>query len=233
MEESDCWTYMEKFSVSDKELDELLADGWRHFGSFFFRDRMSWNNGRLSPIIPLRINLHKFVISKSQKKILRKNAGVKVVFRDAFIDVEKENLFHKHCVRFKNNIPNSIYDFLSTTPATVPGHTMECCLYDEDNQLYAVSFLDIGESSTSSVYAMFDPHYSDRSPGLHTLLEEINFSIQSKKKYLYTGYAFQENSHYDYKKKFSGTEFYDWKNTWANLEMKKLTNEENENNYRL
>ncbi len=218
MEESKYWNYMERELVSALELDILLADGWRHFGTFFFRDMMSWNNHQLSQIIPLRINLNKFGLSKSQRKIIRKNQQTRVVFREAFIDEHKKQLFHKHCARFTHNVPNSIYDFLSLNPASVPCQTLECCLYDEQDHLYAVSFLDIGKTSTSSVYAMFDPDYARLSPGLHTLLAEIIFSIENKKSYLYTGYAFQEASHYDYKKKFKGTEFYDWKGNWQVLE---------------
>lgn len=216
MEENRYWTYMECESITPHELDFLLADGWRHFGNFFFRDTMSWHDDRLCQIIPLRIHLAKFVASKSQRKILRKNQDIKIVFRDAFIDEEKEILFYRHCARFKSNIPSSIYDFLSHDPAHIPGHIMECCLFEE-NKLYAVSFIDIGYTSTSSVYAMFDPAYSHRSPGLHTLLCEINFSIENKKKFLYTGYSFQETSHYDYKKKFKGTEFYNWEGEWFDL----------------
>ena len=184
MEESKYWNYMELDQVSPEELDVLLADGWRHFGTFFFRDMMSWNQGQLSEIIPLRINLAKFKFSKSQRKTIRKNGNTRLVFRDAFIDEEKENLFYKHCVRFTHNVPQSIYDFLSPKPSCVPCHTLECCLFDEDDKLYAVSFMDVGHTSCSSVYAMFDPAYSQKSPGLHTLLAEIIFSMEHKISYL-------------------------------------------------
>lgn len=208
---------MELEKISPEELDYLLADGWRHFGTFFFRDMMSWNQGKLSEIIPLRINLARFKFSKSQRKTIRKNGDTRMIFREAFIDEEKENLFYKHCVRFTHNVPQSIYDFLSPHPARVPCHTVECCLFDENNKLYAVSFLDVGAQSSSSVYAMFDPAYSKRSPGLHTLLAEIMFSLENKLSYLYTGYAFKESSHYDYKKNFQGTEFYNWNGIWRML----------------
>ncbi len=209
---------MERQNVPPWELDILLAEGWRHFGTFFFQDRMGWNNDKLSSIIPLRINLKDFRLSKSQKKILRKNKDTRIVIRDAFIDEQKETLFYKHCARFKQNVPQSIYDFVSHHPSYLPCHTLECCLYDAQDTLYAVSFFDVGQVSTSSVYAMFDPDYSRMSPGLHTLLLEILYALQNNKKYLYTGYAFQENSHYDYKKKFTGTECYDWQGNWYALQ---------------
>jgi arginine-tRNA-protein transferase len=217
MEENQYWNYMEQGQVSPQQLNLLLEDGWRHFGSFFFRDTLSWNGNTLSQIIPLRINLDKFSLSKSQRKVLRKNENTKVVFRDAYIDDRKKEIFKTHTRRFKSNVPESIYDFLASEPAFVPCHTLECCLYDAQNTLYAVRYLDIASQSTSSVYAMLDFGYQHLSPGLHTLLEEIKHSKLLGKKYLYTGYAFRESSHYDYKKKFKGTEYYDWKGNWTDL----------------
>ncbi|NJO03167.1 MAG: arginine-tRNA-protein transferase [Bacteroidia bacterium] len=216
--DSKYWHYMEREYVSPLELDLLLADGWRHFGTFFFRDRMSWNERKLCQIIPLRIDLRRFNFTKSQRKVLRRNQDVRVIFRKAFIDYEKEDLFYKHCVRFTHNVPNSVYDFLSPQPDCIPCQTWECCLFDESGKLYAVSFFDVGLNATSSVYAMFDPAYAQRSPGLHTLLAEIIYAIERRKAYLYTGYAFREPSHYDYKKKFRATQFYDWQGNWANFE---------------
>ncbi len=217
MEENQYWNYMEQQQVSADELDLLLADGWRHFGSFFFRDTLSWNGDTLSQIVPLRINLDKFELSKSQRKVLRKTSNTQVVFRNAYIDEQKQRIFRSHSQRFRSNVPESIYDFLAPEPAFVPCHTLECCLYDTKGILYAASFLDIASRSTSSIYAMFNPDYQHLSPGLHTLLEEIKHSKKLGKKYLYTGYAFREASHYDYKKKFKGTEYYDWKGNWTDL----------------
>lgn len=204
--------------VSPQNMDKILADGWRHFGTYFFRDMRNWHDGQQLKVTPLRINVPSFKLSKSHRKILRQNANTKVIFRDAFIDDEKETMFYKHINRFKNNVPESIYTFLDQNPATVPCHTVECCLFDENNQMYAVSFIDVALESVSSVYAMFDPDYSKYSPGLHTLLCELNYCTENQKKYLYTGYAYREPSAYDYKKKFSAVEEYDWEGNWNQIQ---------------
>lgn len=216
--EDDDWQYMHLEQVSPEYMDVLWSDGWRHFGSFFFRQKLGHHEGSFTSIIPLRINLNKFKLSKSQNRVLRKSNQSKVIFREAFIDTQKEEIFFKHITRFKENIPSSIYDFVDKDTANVPCQTMECCLYWEDI-LYAVSFFDVGKWSNSSIYAMFDPAFSQMSPGMHTLLEEIRFAQRFNKDYLYTGYAYRETSHYDYKKKFSSTEAYDWQGKWRNLEL--------------
>jgi len=203
--------------LDPRDMDVVLAEGWRHFGSFFFKDTINEFDGKKYHVIPLRINLEKFDYSKNHKKILRKNSEIEVIFREACVDTEKENLFFKHIQRFKHNVPTSLYDFLDENTAHVPCLTLECCLYD-NGKLYAASFFDVGKESTSSIYAMFDPEYENKSPGIQTLLEEIKFAQNNDKKYLYTGYAHIENSFYDYKKKFKGSEYFDWNGQWKNLD---------------
>jgi leucyl-tRNA---protein transferase len=218
MQPNEIWQYAYIQQLSPQQLDSLLADGWRHFGTYFFRDTLNTLEDKLAVVTPIRINLAKFQFSKKNRKLLRQNAQTRIVYRDVVIDTEKEAMFFKHIRRFERNVPSSIYDFLSDKPATVPCHTIEVCLYDENNRLYGVSFLDVGDNSTSSIYAMFDPEYAQRSPGKHTILAELQYAQLHQKNYLYLGYAYREVSHYDYKKQFSGAEYYDWQGNWLDLD---------------
>ncbi|MBE7413006.1 MAG: hypothetical protein L6Q54_03750 [Leptospiraceae bacterium] len=199
--------------VSPTELDEFLRQGFRHFGVNFFRYSSSYLDEELEDILPLRINLTTFQFSDSQKKILKKNKDLLVSIRDSFIDPEKEKLFSLHKKRFKENEPESIYTFLSEEPSVIPCENKEVAVFYDD-RLVAVSFLDIGKISTSSIYAIFDPLYSKRSLGIFTLLKEIEYSIETKKKYFYHGYAFKKPSFYDYKKNFHSLEYFDWDKKW-------------------
>lgn len=202
--------------VTDAQLDALLADGWRHFGELFFRQQLSIHDEELVQVLPLRIRLADYAHKKRHRKLLRSLTNTKVVFAPAFIDAHKIWLFEQHRERFAENVPDSLYDFLSRTPATTPTRTVECQLWEAD-YCYAVSFLDVGVNSTSSVYAMFDLNYSDRSPGTHTLLAEIEYSILHQKQYLYLGYAYNRPSFYDYKKRFLALETYDWRGNWTDF----------------
>jgi leucyl-tRNA---protein transferase len=215
------YQYFFKEQVSPAIMDRLWEDGWRHFGIYFFRDMQSANeDGSLKIVRPLRINLQGFELGKQHKKILKKAQNTHTIFRPVVIDDEKLVMFDKHIKRFKSNPPESIYNFMSQSPADTPCQMLECCLFDEKDYMYAVSFLDVGEKASSSVYAMFDIEYSHLSPGIHTLLEEIKFSQTIGMSYLYTGYAYSETSFYDYKKRFSATEYYDWQGRWQALPTK-------------
>jgi arginine-tRNA-protein transferase len=205
--------YFYHWKATPEQMDELWARGWRHFGVYFFRYSVATQWGGLRSVIPLRVDLEKFAPSRSQKRVIAKNRDRRVVIRDAFIDEAKEDLFHHHRARFRENVPDSIYDFLSDDPATTPCRTCEICVYDGD-RLLAVSFLDVGKTSTSAIYAMFDPRESKRSLGIFTMLEAIRYSRELNCRYYYPGYAYREPSIYDYKKNFHGLEYFDWKGVW-------------------
>jgi arginyl-tRNA--protein-N-Asp/Glu arginylyltransferase len=203
--------------VEPSEMDNVWAEGWRHFGPYFFRYSLAPHDGVLCHVTPLRIQLDHFNLSRSQKRILKNNADLRVVIRDAALNSDKENLFERHRLRFKENVPNSIYDFMSERPASVPCPNQEICAY-QDDRLLAMSFLDIGERATSAVYAAFEPSESKRSLGIFTILCAIAHSRSLGCAYYYPGYAYREPSGYDYKKRFSGLQYFDWAGSWKFLE---------------
>jgi arginine-tRNA-protein transferase len=204
--------YFLRAQATPEQMDFLWAQGWRHFGEYFFRYSVGSQWGGQT-VIPLRVDLMRFALSRSQKRIIAKNREAQVVIRDTFVDEAKEDLFYRHRHRFKENVPDSIYSFLSGEPAATPCRNREICVYDGD-QLVAASFLDIGLVATSAVYAIFDPDESDRSLGIFTMLEAIRYSRELNCRYYYPGYAYREPSVYDYKKNFHGLEYFDWKGAW-------------------
>ncbi len=208
--------YLQRFTASritPETLDSLLADGWRHFGEEFFRDKIGYVDNSFAEIIPLRINLKKFVLSKSHRRTLSKNTDVKVEILPANIDSEAERVYKAHTKRLPGKSTSSLYDILSDNPSIVPCMTIQIrvTVYGE---LAAVSYADVGKNSISSVYAVFDPKFSRQSLGIFTLLKEIEFAWQNNRKFLYLGYAYREPSIYDYKKQFAGTEYYNWHGKW-------------------
>lgn len=216
------YTYLDK--VGPESMDYLWAHGWRHFSNYFFRyssinqkfDSPSKGFTKKFTVTPLRIYLKDFTLNRSQKRVLKKNCDLTIQLQNAFVNSTIEDLFEKHKKRFTENIPDSIYDFISSQPATVPCHCQSLCLYLK-HHLVGISFLDIGNISTSSVYQCFDPLESKRSLGILMILLTIDYSQKLGKKYYYPGYAYKEASYYDYKKAFNALEYFDWQNNWLPL----------------
>ncbi len=200
-------------SISAAQLDDLLADGWRHFGTHFFRYSLNLYKGEIRRVIPLRVRLADFRASDSQRRAMRKNANLRVENRPIEITDEADALFHRHKQRFDHSVPGSMYEFLSTEPNKVPCEAREIAVYDGE-RLLAVSYFDVGERSLSGIYAMFDPEERGRSLGIFTMLKEIEYARESGREYYYQGYAYEGESFYDYKKRLSGTEAFDWAGNW-------------------
>lgn len=205
-------------AVAPATMDQLWAAGWRHFGTLFFRYSLQVTELAVDVIQPLRVDLHQFELSKSQRRVLRKNADLQCTFEPAQRSAEAESLFQRHKTRFTHNIPDDLSCFLSPEPATLPNPCVQCRVTLQD-ELLALSYLDLGQHSTSSVYGMFEPTHSRRSLGLFTLLQEIAFSQQRGDRWFYPGYATQGQSAYDYKKQLAALQFFDWQTgEWQALE---------------
>ncbi|MDQ3320921.1 MAG: arginine-tRNA-protein transferase [Acidobacteriota bacterium] len=203
--------------VSSRQLDLLLENGWRHFGAHFFRYNLGFYENEIRLVQPLRVRLSDFTLSKSRRRILKRNQDLQIIVRPVEITAEKEMLFERHKRRFKRDAPDSIYDFLVADAANTPCEALEMCVYDKE-KLLAASFFDVGESAISGIYAIFAPEEPARSLGIFTMLLEIDFAVKSGKKFYYSGYAYVGNSFYDYKKHFAALEKFDWQGNWTNFE---------------
>ena len=155
-----------------------------------------------------------FHLSKSQRRVLRKNSDLRVDIQPIKITSEAEALFHRHKQRFDRGIPSSIYEFLSSDPANIPCEAREISVY-EGRRLVAVSYFDVGAKTLSGIYAIFDPAEQDRGLGIFTMLKEIEYAAGSGREFYYQGYAYEGESFYDYKKRFSGLEIFDWVDGWV------------------
>ena len=199
--------------ITDLDMDDMLAEGWRHFGTYFFRYNMNIYKGELCNVIPLRVDLEGFEFTKSQRKIIKRNSQFTTKIQPIQITEAQKLLFEQHKLKFEEGTPGSINDFLSHSPDSVPGIAKELLVFEE-NKLIAVSYFDIARSSISSIYGMFDLNYGKYSLGIYTMLLEIEYALKNGIKYYYHGYCYDVPSFYDYKKKFKSMEYFDWDDRW-------------------
>jgi len=211
-------------SVPPEMMDRLWAAGWRHFGETFFRYSHSSLESEVKTITPLRVDLEKFMLSKSQRRVLKKNADLRCLFTPATLCDEARAMFDRHKRRFTENIPEALETFLSSDPGSIPCPALACQVY-LGGALVALSYLDLGETSTSAVYGMFEPEHAERSLGTYTMLREIQHSQERGSRYYYPGYATLEPSAYDYKKKLKGLETLDWQHGLWDDSPKTITSE--------
>lgn len=204
-------------SVPAEFMDRLWAAGWRHFGRYFFRySTQPDRTGGTQTITPLRIDLASCTFTKSQRRVLRKNADLRHDIAPVRLDDDLRAMFLRHKERFTHNIPDALENFLGPDPEDGPCECRMLRVFD-GGRLIAVSFFDVGQQAASSVYGVFEPEFAKRSLGILTMLLEIEQCRSIGLRWLYPGYATHESSAYDYKKQFRGLERLDW----ATCEWKK------------
>lgn len=213
---TDPYLINEEFYAKDvppDQMDEAWSKGWRHFGSHFFRYNLGFYGSEIRRVIPLRIRLSSFSLSKRHRRILRRNSDLTIETHPLVINESSSALFDRHKTRFSESIPRSIFDFLPDSDANSPCKTFQFSVF-EGEHLVAESYLDIGSRSSSGVYGIFDPDEKNRGLGIFTLLKEIEFAINADHEFYYLGYSYEGRSFYDYKKQFTGTETFDWIGNW-------------------
>ncbi len=198
-------------------MDALWAAGWRHFGQHFFRYNFGLHAGQVMRVLPLRIDLKRFAFSKSQRRNLRRNAGLEVTIGPLGVTEESRSLFERHRLRFTEGRPERLEDFVPATATSSPCEAFQLSIREGD-RLVAESYFDLGERSSSSVFAMFDPAITAAGLGIFTLLKEIERSLDLGLDHFYLGYAYDRESFYEYKKRFRATEYFDWKGNWREFQ---------------
>ncbi len=201
------------WSVPPPAMDDLWAGAWWFLGTTFFRQSVLPWNGRIEPLLHLRVRMEHSGISPSQARVLRRNRDLQLRTRPTQLGPEQRDLFHRHKQRFVDGVPESLDDFLGPAPDAHPVPIVEFALF-EQHRMVAASYLALGETSVASLYGIFDPDDSHRSLGTLTLLLELEYARQQGHRFYYPGYSLENPSPMDYKKRLIGLESYEWNQGW-------------------
>ncbi len=158
--------------------------------------------------LPMRIDTASFKLTKSQKRILKKNSDVRVIILDrTSIDEEKFNLFKKyHEIRHKDNINNSYESIMASRHFGFKG-SIELNFYINE-KLIGVSIIDLSKDGFSSNFFYYDTDYMERALGIFSILYEIEYAKKLGIKYYYIGWYTPTISNMKYKDQFRPSEVY-------------------------
>lgn len=189
--------------LSAAEVATCFEAGWRKFGPYFFRPACP--DCRLC--IPLRVPVAEFAPSRSQRRVLRRNADLRVAFGPLRPSEQIYRLYQEHSgIRFgRETDPEEFlhHFYLPSCPAL----QTEIYLGEE---LAGVGFLDVGADCLSSVYFCFDPRLAGRGLGVYSVLQEIEHARRLGLPYYYLGYYVPGCPTMDYKDHFRPREHLDW-----------------------
>lgn len=185
--------------VSPAWFDRLLGEGDRRAGAMLYRTACD----TCRACQPLRVPVSRFAPTRSQRKVLRRNADVTVELGPAQADEQRVALYNKHKAMRGLDRGEGGLDV-----ATYARHYVDSCThtaevrYLVDGQLIGVSILDLGQRAASSVYHYFDPEHSRRSLGVFSACREIALCQELGLDWYYLGLWVQDCPSLSYKSQY-------------------------------
>ncbi len=177
--------------------ERLLARGFRRSGGIIYRPRCRG----CSECRQIRVLVDQFKPSASMRRVMRRNADLRVAVVDLEFTDEKHDLFQRYLDAqhdaSMSREPESFRQFLCESPT----RTYEFRYFLGD-RLIAVSVADRVPSGFSSVYMYFDPEFAARSLGTFSVLREIEHCRHEKLPYYYLGYLVSGCAKMEYKARF-------------------------------
>ena len=163
-----------------------------------------------SQCLSSRIDVKKFIYSKSQRRNLKRNQSFffKEMKRDEY--TQRHKLFIKYSKnrhsegQMKNMTLHQFNDFLYNSP-------VESKVYDltNKNQLIGSILLDFLDDGLSAVYSFYDPECIKNGLGTYMILKAIEMSDYLNLDYLYLGYWIKESKKMNYKASFNNLEIFE------------------------
>ncbi|TVR58495.1 MAG: arginyltransferase [Spirochaetaceae bacterium] len=183
--------------IDGRLYENLLSHGWRRSGNTFYRNVCPG----CTACLPIRIPTHRFVASKSQRRVIRRNTDVACTRRRTEFTDEAYDLYRAYCDarHGPHDIigPKQFATFLVESP--VRAEMME---YRVAGRLVGVGWIDLLADGISSVYFVFDPAESGRSLGTFSALTEISLARDLGLQWVYLGFFVDGSRKMEYKARF-------------------------------
>ncbi len=195
--------YFFAHDLDGSDLEALLSTGWRKFGWYYFRPDCPG----CKSCVPLRVPVSGFRPSKSQRRVISKNRETDMRFGALRHSPEIFSIYEEHS-RDRFGREPELNDFLfNFYQASCPGVQSE---YYRGGRLLAVGFLDRSSQALSSVYFIFRSEFAHRSPGIYSVLREIELAGTLDLAYYYLGYHVGGCPRMEYKAGFNPHQRYSW-----------------------
>ena len=177
------------------DYQALMDRGFRRAGTMVYAPACE----ACSACIPLRVPVAEFTPSKSQRRVLRRNADLQVTVRrpeadDATYALYRRYLEYQHPVCEQDSDRESFRE--SFVESCVDTWQIDFSL---GGTLVGFSIVDACDTSVSAVYHAFDPDHARRSLGVHSALTEIALAQRMGIPHYYLGYWIAQSPAMAYK----------------------------------
>ena len=195
--------------------DQLAESGFRRVENWVYRPVCNECNS----CVPIRIDAENFILSKNMRRIILKNTQFKMSLNDKNADEESFELFKTYLKSRHNDgqmATMSFSDFHSMIHNS-PIETFMLKYRDQNNILRACLLMDKQRDGLSAVYSFFEPNLERQSLGTFLVLQAIDLTKKSSKKWLYLGYLVKNSKKMAYKARFKPHQLY-LNGSWVNAD---------------
>ncbi|MFC4213876.1 arginyltransferase [Pseudophaeobacter arcticus] len=200
---------------ADQLNNSLSHQGFRRSQNVLYRPSCS----DCCACMSARIDVSAFVKTRSQKRILKRNASLMRRATSPWATEDQYALFRRYLDSRHSDggmADMDVFEYAAMIEETpIRSRVIE---YTEPqySSLVAVSLTDVLEDGLSMVYSFYDPDQPQNSIGTYMILDHIAIALESGLPYVYLGYWVPGSAKMSYKEKFSGLEVYH-QGTWKKM----------------
>ncbi len=201
------------FSLTPTMYSQLIDQGFRRSGNEAYTPHCA----DCSECIATRLTVESFILSKSQKRCIKKNQQTNIIIKPAKFEQSHYEMYlryqnHKHEGGSMADLSKQDYiNFLASDWCNT--------LFVEfhiDNELAAVAVVDLLDSGLSAVYTFFDSKFSNYSLGNYAVLWQIQHAKELELEFLYLGFWIRDCLKMSYKTQYKPLQGF-IENSWKAL----------------
>lgn len=165
-----------------------------------------------------RIRVSEFTPSRTQRRIGRRNGGLRRLPTSAWATEEQYELFRRYLDERHADggmADMDIFEFaamIEETPVRTRvieyRHSEPGSAASEGDRLTAVCLTDVLDDGLSLVYSFYDPRLEPQSLGTYIILDHIELARSAGLPFVYLGYWVPGSRKMDYKARFAALEIY-------------------------
>lgn len=194
--------------------DSLSKQGFRRSQNVLYRPSCT----ACAACMSARIKISDFTPSKSQRRVLKRNAHLNRRARSPWATEEQYNLFRDYLDRRHADggmADMDMFEFAAMVEETpIRTRLIEYTSDQRADELQAVALTDVLDDGLSMVYSFFQPHLDKDSLGTFLILDHIEIARNLGLPYIYLGYWVPGSPKMAYKANFTGVEIFS-NNMWT------------------
>lgn len=191
--------------------DALSKQGFRRSQNVLYRPACS----ECSACLSARINVSRFRLSRSQRRVLKRNATLKRRASSPWATEEQYDLFRAYLDgrHAKGGMADmDMFEFAAMVEETpIRSRLVEFSDPERPDRfggLAAVCLTDLLDDGLSMVYSFFDPERAADSLGTYVILQHVAIAQEMGLPYVYLGYWVPGSEKMGYKARFKGVEVF-------------------------